>query len=669
MKKLVLVSLSLFSFCTLFAQKPLSIEQLLTLKKVGNPVVSKDGVAMCFTVENTSIEKNKGNKDLYLTYTSNEGIEPVLLTNTPEFSEFAPQFNKIGSHVYFLSTESGAPQVWVLEVNTLEKFQVTSVKDGVGSFIISDDEKILFYTADVKMEKNINEIYPDAPKSDARIIDDWMYRHWDSWDDYSYTHLFYVDVKNFIASTTATDLLKDEPFDVENFDINYNGKQVAYACKKSKGLAYSLSTNTDIYFYDIDVKITKNLSAGAMGYDMNPKFSHTGKYLLWESMKTAGYESDKATIVLFDFTTTKSSFLTNDFAEGASNLTWSLDDKTIYFIAPTMGTYQIYDLDFDTKKIKQITSGDHDIKSIELGAKSLIYGKTTMLMPQEIFNYSFTQNKETQVTNFNKKSLDQIAVSKIEKRMVKTSDGKDMLVWIILPPDFDATKKYPTLLYCQGGPQSMVSCFYSFRWNFQLMAANGYVIVAPNRRGLPGFGKEWNEQISGDWGGQAMNDYLSAIDDASTLPYVDKTRLGAVGASYGGYSVYWLAGNHNKRFKSFIAHCGLFNLESWYTTTDELFFANHDIGGPYWNPQMAESYAKFSPHKFVQNWDTPILVMHDEKDFRVPISEGMQAFGAAQLKGIKSRFLYIPDEGHWVLKPQNALVWHREFYRWLKETL
>ncbi len=668
MKKLfgcILFALSL----TVSAKQPLSVEQLLNFKKVGNPAVSSDGLSMVYYIETTNLEKNKGNKDLYLSYTSKEGIEPVQLTNTPDYNEFAPQFNRTGSHVYFISTESGAPQVWVMEIKTKAKNQVSSVPDGIGSFMISSDETTLYYTADVKMDKNVAEIYPDAAKSNARIIDDLMYRHWDSWDDYSYTHLFFVSVNNYIAGVNPIDILKDEPYDVENFDVNVSGKEVAYACKRLKGKEYAFSTNTEIYYYDTQSKQTRNLSQGNLGYDMNPKFSHAGKYLIWESMTKAGFESDKANIVLFDFGTSKTSFLTNDFAEGASNLTWSLNDKDIYFIAPTNGTFQIYDLELSSKKIRSITAGEHDCKSIGLGAKALIYAKTTMNSPQEIYQFSFALSKESQLTFVNKKELENISVSKVERRIVKTTDGKEMLVWIILPPDFDPSKKYPTLLYCQGGPQSMVSCSYSFRWNFALMAANGYVVVAPNRRGLPGFGREWNDAISGDWGGQPMKDYLSAIDDAKTLPYVDGNRLGAVGASYGGYSVYWLAGNHNKRFKSFISHCGLYNLESWYPSTEEMFFAKNDIGGAHWQPEMAEAYKKFSPHNFVQKWDTPIMVIHGEKDFRVPVSEGMQAFGSAQLQNIKSRFLYFPDEGHWVLKPQNALVWHREFFRWLKETL
>ncbi len=667
--KLFLKVFFLGLFFTAQAQQPLTIEQLINFKKVSIPTVSNDGAAMCYVVETTHVEKNKGSRDLFTASTEGENPEVIQLTNTPNINEYAPQWNAKGSHIYFLSNEEGAPQVWVIDVKSKEKNKITAVPDGVGSFIINKEEQVLFYTSDVKMGKTVSEIYTDAPKSEARIIDDLMYRHWDSWDDYSYTHLFYVPVKNFVVAGAAVDLMNNEPFDVENFDVNSNGKEVVYSCKKLKGKEFAVSTNTDVYYYHTESKQIKNLSEGNMGYDMNPKFSNNGKYVVWESMKTPGFESDKADIVYTDLNTSQSQKLTVNFPEGASNLTWSKNDNSIYFIAPIQGTYQIYQLDIANKKIKQLTQGDHDCKSISLAGGSLIFAKTTMTVPQEIYKYDLSKNKESQLTFVNKKELDQILKGKIEKRMVKTSDGKDMLVWITYPPNFDASKKYPTLLYCQGGPQSMVSCFYSFRWNFQLMAAQGYIVVAPNRRGLPGFGRAWNDEISGDWGGQAMKDYLSAIDDAAKLPYVDANRLGAVGASYGGYSVYWLAGNHNKRFKTFIAHCGLFNLESWYTTTEEMFFANHDIGGPYWKPEMAELYKKFSPHRFVQNWDTPIMVIHGEKDFRVPISEGMQAFGVAQLKNIKSRFLYIPDEGHWVLKPQNALVWQREFFRWLKETL
>jgi dipeptidyl aminopeptidase/acylaminoacyl peptidase len=287
----------------------------------------------------------------------------------------------------------------------------------------------------------------------------------------------------------------------------------------------------------------------------------------------------------------------------------------------------------------------------------------------ELYGFNIKKGTERVITHTNDEIYNSIALSKIEKRWVKTTDGKEMLTWVILPPNFDSTKTYPTLLYCQGGPQSAVSQFYSFRWNFQLMAANDYVIIAPNRRGLPSFGTEWNEAISKDWGGQAMKDYLAAFDEISKESYIDQNNAGAVGASYGGYSVYMLAGIHEKRFKSFVAHCGLFNLESWYGSTEELFFANFDIGGPYWENPAPKSYAKFSPHKYAQNWDTPIFVIHGGRDYRVPDTQGMEAFQVAQLKGLKSRFLYFPKEGHWVLQPQNGLVWHREYFKWLDETL
>lgn len=669
MKKTFLTVLTLIITLLAQAQHPLGIEEMLHLKRVGAPAVSADGNAICYVVETVSIENNKGSKDLFLQSIGKQKSEPIQLTNTPDINENSPCFNNKGSHIYFISAESGSPQVWVMDINTKSISQVTNFENGVGSFLISKDENYLYFTADVRMEKSVNEIYPDAPKSEARIIDDLMYRHWDSWDDYNYTHLFFTKLNNRVADANATDLMEGEPYDVGGFDVSPDGKSVAYSCKKLKGKEFALSTNTDIYYYQTESKQVKNLSQSNLGYDLNPKFSNSGKYLVWGSMKTAGFESDKTNILMYDFASSKLNYLAPDFPEGASNLTWSNDDKEIYFIATTKATYQIYSLNIASGKVNQITQGDHDCKSIGLGNKSIIYTKTTMMLPVEIYSWDLIKSGETQLSFVNKAALANIIPSKVEKRMVKTTDGKEMLVWHILPPNFDPSKKYPTLLYCQGGPQSPVSCFYSFRWNFQLMAAQGYIIVAPNRRGLPGFGQEWNDQISGDWGGQAMKDYLSAIDDASNLPYVDKTRLGAVGASYGGYSVYWLAGNHNKRFKTFIAHCGLFNLESWYTSTEEMFFANHDIGGPYWNSTYNNAYNQFSPHRFVKNWDTPIMVIHGEKDFRVPIGEGMQAFGVAQLKNIKSRFLYFPDEGHWVVKPQNSLVWHREFYRWLKETL
>jgi dipeptidyl aminopeptidase/acylaminoacyl peptidase len=472
------------------------------------------------------------------------------------------------------------------------------------------------------------------------------------------------------VSKVGIDINDKEPFDVEQFYISPDGKLIAYTCKKLNVKNASTSTNTDVFIYNVSTKTTENISFSNLGYDRNVAFSKDGKYLCYESMLIPGYEADRSRLMLYDLTSKTSKDLTASIEENAENLTWSNDSKTIYFTSPLQATEQIFSIDIATQKITQITSGDVDCTSIEfVKADNIFFTKMSISSPTAIYSINPKTKVEMQISHVNDEALSKIKMGKVEKNWVTTTDGKKELVWVIFPPDFDATKKYPALLYCQGGPQSAVSSFFSFRWNFQLMAANGYIVVAPNRRGLPGFGKKWNDDITENWGGQSIDDYLSAIDSISKRNYVDKNRLGCIGASYGGYSTYWLAGHHNKRFKSFIAHCGLFNLESWYTMTDENFFSRHDIGEGYWKKPLPTSFEKFSPHKFVGNWDTPILVIHDEKDFRVPISEGMQAFGAAQLQGIKSKFLYIPDEGHWVMKPQNSVVWHRVFYSWLAETL
>lgn len=651
-----------------FAQNALTIEELMNFKRIGAPAVSPNGKNLCYALEEINIEKNKGFKDLYVI--SSDGKKNQRISETPE-KEWNPQYSQDGNTLFFLCNEGGTPQVWASKPDGTSRKKITDVKDGVAGFYINTTAGKIYLLSEVKTGQDIHDLYPDVPQSDARIIDDLMYRHWDSWDDFLSVHLFYADFNyaSLSISSKLTNILSGEPYDVENFAVSPDGNSIAYACKKKYGKAYAVSTNTDMFLYDVKTGSTQNLSKANLGYDMNPVFSNNGNLLIWESMAEDGFESDKSSIMLYDFTKKSAEILNPTFPESAGTLVWSMDDKTIYFTAPIEATIQIYQMDVASRKIEMLTTGDHDFNSLSLIDGGLAGLQTTISRPAEIFSYLFKAKTTQQLTQVNTESLAKIKMGKVEKKWVNTSDGKKMLVWHVLPPDFDPQKKYPTLLYCQGGPQSMVSCFFSYRWNLQLMAANGYVVVAPNRRGLPGFGEEWNDQISGDWGGQPMKDYLSAIDDAAALPYVDKARLGAVGASYGGYSVYWLAGNHQNRFKTFIAHCGLFNLESWYTSTEEMFFANKDIKGPYWNPERKDDYKKFSPHQFVQNWNTPSLVIHNEKDVRVPIGEGLQAFGAAQMKDLKSRFLYFPDEGHWVLKPQNSLVWHRVFYDWLKKTL
>jgi dipeptidyl aminopeptidase/acylaminoacyl peptidase len=474
----------------------------------------------------------------------------------------------------------------------------------------------------------------------------------------------------------AIDIQRDEVFDgvlppfggTDQFCFSADSKKIIYTSKKLQGKAFALSTNSDLYEYTIATQTTINLTESNKGYDNNPAYSPQGD-LAWLSMARNGFEADKNNLMLRKADGSAVN-LTADMDITVGSFCWHPSGKMIYFIAPTKGTEHIFEVELATKKIRQVTSGQYDYISLSIFGDFIYAGRQSMVAPTDLYAVSIkAKDKVTQLTKSNADILSTIVMPKVQEKWVTTTDGKQMLVWMVLPPNFDPTKKYPTLLYCQGGPQSQVSQFFSYRWNLALMASQGYVVVAPNRRGLPGFGQDWNDAISKDWGGQAMRDYLSAIDAATKETYVDKDRLGAVGASYGGYSVYMLAGIHQNRFKTFVSHCGLFNLESWYGTTEELFFANWDQGGPYWLAENKANYEKNSPHKYVANWNTPMLVIHGGMDFRVPESEGIQAFQAAQLKGIKSRYLSFPTEGHWVQSPQNGLLWQREFFEWLAEDL
>jgi len=474
------------------------------------------------------------------------------------------------------------------------------------------------------------------------------------------------------------DIMEGQPYDSpvapfggnEQIAWTHDGKALAYTCKKLEGKEWAVSTNTDIYLYKLAGGQTKNLTEFNPGYDKNPVFSPDGRYMAWESMERPGFEADKNRILVMDFQTGNWRDYSEGFDQSSDHLVWSADSRRLYFLSGVNATYQLYSLDMGNGRIDQITTGMHDYQSVALAGNYLVAQRMSMSMPTEIYRVEEGRRGTTQqaITAVNAEVLDRLEMGRVEERWVKTTDDKDMLVYVIYPPNFDPNKKYPALLYCGGGPQSAVSQYFSYRWNFQIMAAHDYIVVAPNRRGLPTFGQEWNDQISQDYGGQNMKDYFSAIDAVAAEPFVDENRLGAVGASYGGFSVYWLAGNHNGRFKAFIAHCGMFNFESWYGSTEEMFFANWDLGGSYWEKPRPHSY-DFSPHNFVGNWDTPILVIHGGRDYRVPKSEGMQAFNAAQLQGIPSRFLFFPEESHFVLKPQNSILWQREFFKWLDQWL
>ena len=549
---------------------------------------------------------------------------------------------------------------------------------------ISPDGISLLYSAEVKIKRiNGKDHYPELNNSNAFIYDNLHHRHWDSWEDGSYGHL-YISSANSASDDSKNaviDIMKDEPYDCpqkpfggdEDYIWSPDSKSIIYVCKKKFGTAYATSTNTDLYKYNLESKKTINLTEGMLGYDTHPVFGSDGT-LSWLSMKNDGYEADKNDIIILR--NGRKINLTEHWDGSVEDYKWDKSAKKIYFTAAIKGTKQLFELTISEKEksnIKQLTNGDFDINSIIGQAEnSLLVLRNDFNHASEIYAVGLGSGNMKQLSHVNDDIYNSISLCKSERRMVKTTDNKEMLSWVVYPPDFDPNKKYPTLLYCQGGPQSPLTQFYSYRWNLQLMASQGYIVVAPNRRGMYGHGVKWNEDISKDWGGQCMNDYLSAIDDISKEKYIDKNRIGCIGASFGGYSAFYLAGKHEGRFKTFIAHCGIFNLHSMYGTTEEIFFTDWDMGGAYWekdNKVAQKTYKDYNPINFVDKWDTPILIFHGGKDYRVPYSQGMEAFQAAQLRGIKSRFIYMPEENHWVQNPQTALLWHREFFRWLSETL
>ncbi|MBR9921619.1 MAG: S9 family peptidase [Bacteroidetes bacterium] len=672
-QKLSLAFVLLISPFILLSQeeKPevLTPELLWSLGRVSLMDVSPDEQTIVYGVTYYDIEENSGSTDLYsVKVDGSNGKKPVQLTNTPK-SEYNAQFRPDGKKIGFLR----GGHLWEMDINGT---QVNKVSEElmIGFKYSPDGSKILFI-------RDVNYGEPDPlteglPKASARIIDDLMYRHWDHWEDESYSNIFVASYSNGKLGEAKN--IMNEPFDsplmpfggMEQIAWSPDGKSIAYTCKKLSGVEYAQSTDSNIYLYDLESGKTRNLSNGMKGYDMEPVFSKDGRYIAWNSMKTPGYEADRSRIFIYDTKSRESWEMTSGLDESTNHPRWSKDARQVYFTAGRLGTYQIYMVDFDNNgKMRQCSNGNYNYGNVFVTDRFIIATRMSMSQPTEIVKITKDAARAIPLTFTNEEALNNIDLGKVRKEVITTTDGKPMHTWVIYPPNFDENKTYPALLYCQGGPQSAVSQFWSYRWNFQMMAANGYIVVAPNRRGLPSFGTEWNEEISGDWGGQAMDDLLSAIDSLKQKPYIDENRLGAVGASFGGYSVYWLAGNHDKRFKTFISHCGLFNLESWYGTTEELFFANHDLEGPYWQQNLPETYKMDSPHDYVRNWDTPMLVIHNQKDFRVPVSEGMQAFQAAQVQGIPSRFLYFPDEGHWVLKPQNGILWQRVFFDWLDRSL
>ena len=647
------------------AQNLMTPEILWTLNKLGVTAVSPDQSSLIYSIGKTDLKTEKNNKKNYFfnirtTESTNLDLGKKALIQWDKNGIYAQEGDKI-----YLSKDAG--KTWI-------EFYTIGDADNI---VISPDGKKVAFSKQVLVEKVMGkDKYSDVPKTTAHIYTDLNHRHWDYFNEGKYNHVFVVNVSQNVEN--AKDLLEGKMWDspqrpfggAEDFIWSTDSSQLLYVTKPLSGAEYAKSTNTDIFAYDLSSGITKNLTESNKGYDMGPKFSPDGKTLLWMSMERDGYEADKNDIKIMDWKSQKVSNLTKNWDESVvGDVFWTADSKTIYYTTASRGTKQLFSLNPKTGKIQQITKGDFDVNEIlALNKNSLLVTRTDINHNPDLFSVDLKNGAMKQVTEVNKDNYSKITPGKSELKMVKTTDGKEMGVWFHYPPNFDPNKKYPTLLYCQGGPQSALTQFFSTRWNFALMAANGYIVVAPNRRGMPGWGTKWNEEISKDWGGQPMRDYLAAADFAKTLPYVDGERMGAVGASYGGYSVFMLAGIHNNRFKTFIAHDGLFDMKSWALTTEELWFANWDLGSPTEKP-LPKAFTDFNPINFVDQWNKPIMIIQGGIDYRVPYEQGQEAFQAAKLHGLKSKFLYFPNENHWVLNAHNGLVWQREFFDWLKETL
>ena len=664
------------------AEARLTPEVMWKMSRIGSHTLSPDGTTLLYTLTRYNMEENRGisvivSRDL----ASGEEVELTDLSAT----SVSPVWSVDGKDIWFATTRSGEMQLWKMQANGSQPKQISNIEGGIEGFGISPDEMHICYTKFVHA-KDVNsaDVYADMDKSKARIYDDLMVRHWDYWDKGDYLHIFVADLLangvgegvDIIGEKSAWDAPLAPYFDHAEIAWSPDSKQLAYTCKPLTGVEYAVSTDSDIFVYDLESGETKNICKGnadfaMVGYDKYPVWSPSGAKIAFCSQERPGNEADKSRLFIYDVATGEVRYITADFDYNAANVAWA-DEETLYFIAPIEATHQICRVKADGKSaVEVITKGDHDINSFELGNGHCIGSVMTISMAPELFEFNLNDGAMTKVTAVNDFVYENIKMGEVQKRWVKTTDGKQMLVWVILPPDFDASKQYPTLLYCQGGPQSVVSQFWSYRWNFQLMAAKGYIVVAPNRRGLPSFGQEWLDQISGDYSGQNIKDYLAAIDDVAKEKWCDKERLGCVGASYGGYSTFYLAGHHEKRFKAFIAHCGIFNFESMYGETEELFFLNNDYGGTYWdkdNKTAMRSYAN-SPHKAVDKWDTPILIITGERDYRIPYTQSLQAFTAARVRGIPSRLVSFENEAHQVFKPQNSLVWNREFFGWLDKYL
>lgn len=635
-----------------------------------------DGKTIALTIAYESIDENKSNAEIY---TMNpDGSDLKRITKTAS-SEANICWIENGNRMAFIAkdSDSGLPQVFASSPDGSGLVQLTSLDNGVECFKFSPDEKHLLAVSTIKPWDNDSTLFNGLPKTTGRLVDDLMYKHWDEWVS-EIPHPFLGDFDGKSASNFI-DIMEGEPFEcpmrpfngAESFAFSPDSKNLVYVSRKKKGMDYAFSTDSDLYLYDVvNKKLIKNLTPDMNGYDTDPAFSPDGSQLAWLSMATPKYESDKKRLMVMDMKSGNVRDLTENWNYWPEEIAWEPEGNSIVFAGYCEGTEPVFRINVADASITPIAEGQWDYGQVRpLGDGKVIALRHSMLQPDDVV--MIENGKVTQITDINKDILCQLAEVKVEKHTVKTTDGKDMTAWVILPANFDPSKKYPAILYCQGGPQQAVSQFWSYRWNFRIMAANGYVVIAPNRRGVPGFGEEWNRQISGDYGGQNMKDYLAATDYLAALPYVDKDHIGAIGASYGGFSVYWLAGHHEGRFAALVAHAGIFNVEAQYLETEEMWFADFDLGGSYWDKDnlIAQNTYANSPHRFVDKWTSPMLITVGELDYRILASQGMMAFNAAKMNGLEAEMLVFPDENHWVIKPQNAILWQRVFFNFLDKYL
>ena len=651
------------------------------LGKMGEYTVSPDGSKLAYTLTYYDMQENKGNAELYVMPTA--GGEATRLTVTAQ-SEFSPVWRDDNTLLFCRGNEMRS-----IDIDSKAETLVATFENGIEGFKLSPDGKQVVYITDlpVKRAADVEPLFAGLDKTTGRINEDLMYRHWDNWVD-EYPQIFLadldetLDIENSIAIIDSTFERPMRPWGgVEQFNFSPDGKQIVYTCRKKTGKDYAMSTNSDIYLFTIADKSTVNISKGIMGYDQNPVFSHDGTKIAWESMERDGYESDKLRLMVYDVANGTRIDYTDGFDYGVSGITWTDDDKELLAVVMYRGMNEIFAFNVANSSKRQITHGYHDINGFQLCGDKIYANQVSISYPATVYTYNLSDDMKegTKLTTFNDDILAQVRMGKVEEHWIKSSDGQEMLTWLIYPYDYDSTKVYPALLFCEGGPQTMVSQFWSTRWNFQVMSGAGYFVIAPNRHGVPGFGQAWCEEISGDYGGLCMKDYMLATDYfADNMRQIDRERIGACGASFGGYSIYWLAGhnygvkgyNEGRRFKAFLAHNGMFNFEQQSLETEELWFTNWDLGGPYWanTPQTKKSYSN-SPHLFVDKWNTPLCVVHSEFDFRIVASQGMAAYNAAKIRGLDARYLYFPDETHWVLRPQNSLLWHRNFIDWFDRNL